>query len=100
MFKRKCPRCGTKNNKERMVCIECGVPFAFERVERQLAHVPANRKGTKDKIDYTHGLDKIFYLMGKIIGYLEKKLIDESPTLNKEKKTHNDQHRERHFWAG
>ena len=83
--------------------MECGVPFAWERAERQSYHVSASRKGTKNKIDYTNGLDKMFYLAGKIIGYIENKLtklINESPTLNKETSTRIDHHREGRFWAG
>jgi len=39
MAKKKCPVCGAKNDKERMVCIECGTPLALEQVGEQLARV-------------------------------------------------------------
>ncbi len=32
MFKKKCPSCGVKNNKERVTCIECGAPFELGKV--------------------------------------------------------------------
>ncbi len=35
----KCPNCGAKNSKERMVCIECGSSLTSEQVERQLSQV-------------------------------------------------------------
>ena len=34
MFKKKCPRCGAKNDKARMSCIECGAPFLLVEEER------------------------------------------------------------------
>ena len=40
MAKKKCPVCGVKNDKERMVCIECGAPFTLERVEGELVRAP------------------------------------------------------------
>ena len=39
-FKKKCPNCGVKNPKERMICIECGAPLTLEQIERQVAEVP------------------------------------------------------------
>lgn len=38
-FKKKCPKCGAKNPKERVVCIECGAPLASEQLKTQLPHV-------------------------------------------------------------
>ena len=35
----KCPKCGAKNSKERMFCIECGSSLTSEQVERQLSQV-------------------------------------------------------------
>lgn len=39
MFKKKCPVCGAKNSKERITCIECGIPFASREVVGQVARV-------------------------------------------------------------
>ncbi len=32
MFKKKCPSCEAKNDKERATCIECGAPFELGKV--------------------------------------------------------------------
>jgi hypothetical protein len=80
--------------------MECGVPFTWEQAEKHSYHVSASRKGTKNKIDYTRGLNKILYLTGKIIGHIENKLIDTSPTYNKENTTHIDRYGKGRFWAG
>ncbi len=40
----KCPNCGAKNSKERMVCIECGSSLTSEQVERQLSQVSTEAK--------------------------------------------------------
>lgn len=42
MFKKKCPSCGAKNDKERMSCIECGYIFEMAGVEQPLPHTSAN----------------------------------------------------------
>ena len=34
MFKRKCPSCGVKNDRERQTCIECGLPFGSKEVKK------------------------------------------------------------------
>ncbi|MFC1968764.1 hypothetical protein ACFLVX_05220 [Chloroflexota bacterium] len=39
-FKKKCPSCGAKNDKEREGCIECGATLALEKATRQVADVP------------------------------------------------------------
>ena len=44
LFKKKCPICGAKNNKERIVCIECGAPFASREVEGRLAKVETKKE--------------------------------------------------------
>ena len=38
-FKKKCPNCGAKNDKERMTCIMCGAPFILGQVEGQVVNV-------------------------------------------------------------
>ena len=48
MFKKKCPICGAKNDKERMVCIECSAPFASPQVEGQLTEVLQEGKPALD----------------------------------------------------
>ena len=50
LFKKKCPVCGARNDKERMTCIECGFIFGTAEVEEQVAHVPTEgeRELTKE----------------------------------------------------
>ena len=49
MFKRKCPVCGARNDKERMVCIECGAPLTSEPAKLRVAHVPTEDEEQAEK---------------------------------------------------
>ena len=46
----KCPHCGAKNSKERMVCIECGSSLVSEQVERQLPQVSTEQVSTEAEV--------------------------------------------------
>ena len=47
-FKKKCPICGAKNNKERMTCIECGLPLTSGQIKGQLTEVLQEGKPALD----------------------------------------------------
>ena len=49
MFKKKCPICGAKNDKERMACMECGSTFALRQAERQVSHVSTEAETQVEK---------------------------------------------------
>jgi len=53
-FKKKCPNCGAKNDKERTVCVECGAPFALGWVEGRVAQV-----STEGETQAKKGLGKV-----------------------------------------
>ena len=47
-FKKKCSKCGAKNLKERMTCIDCGLPLTSGQVKGQLTEVLQESKLAPD----------------------------------------------------
>jgi hypothetical protein len=58
MPKAKCPKCGAKNSKERMVCIECGTALASEHVERHLPQVSVEQVSTEAEVQVKSVIEK------------------------------------------
>ncbi len=49
-FKKKCPRCGAKNSKERLTCMECGVSFENKQVKEDVSkEIVGNEEQRKEE---------------------------------------------------
>ena len=50
-FKKKCPRCGAKNSKERLTCMECGVSFENKQVKEDVSkEIVGNEEQRKEEM--------------------------------------------------
>jgi len=85
-FKKKCPSCGAKNDKERMACAECGAPLALEKAGRQVTEplertpkitpymkevLPTQKKYKKTALDgFFEVVDDIFHFIFELSSLL------------------------------
>ena len=44
MFKKKCPKCGAKNDTARTTCIQCGTHFQLDKAGKQSTYISTENK--------------------------------------------------------